>query len=150
MKTEVHKFFIHQECVDLYKLLESWKDDPNNMKHSFIKIKEKLLKKENTILSFKTRPGITYSLRASHMSQKTQNRSLYVLVDIIDDVPMQRWLSICFYVDMITDPADAGYLIPKGILGEDGYCFDLYEPNDAMISYIEQRIDEAHAQTVNN
>lgn len=141
-------FTNQQEEVEFKNFLGSWRDDPHNVKQSFFKIKEQLLKKENTIFSFKARPGITYSLRAIHQLRITQNRALFALVDVIDDDPSQRWLSICFYVDMITDTAENGYLIPKGILGEDGYCFDLYQHDEAMVSYIQQRIDEAHAPKV--
>ena len=46
---------------------------------------------------------------------------------------------------MIKDPEEEGDLVPEGLLGEDGYCFDLIENDESMISYIGQRIDEAHA-----
>jgi hypothetical protein len=71
-------------------------------------------------------------------------RPIFVLVDIIDDDPDHRWLSACFYADMITDPEEKGEVIPAGILGEDGYCFDLYAYDPKMVSYIGKRIDEAH------
>jgi len=35
--------------------------------------------------------------------------------------------------------------VPGGLLGKDGYCFDVYEYDDAALAYIERRIDEAHA-----
>ncbi len=148
MKTEISNFANEKECVELYKLLDNWEDDPQKIKSAFKKMKDNLLKKENTILSFKSRPGVSYSLRASRKNPKITNRPLFALVDIIDDDPNNRWLSICFFVDMITDPEELGNLVPKGILEEDGYCFDLYESNESMVSYIEQRIDEAHSHIV--
>jgi hypothetical protein len=45
----------------------------------------------------------------------------------------------------VSDPDDEGNLVPKGILGEDGYCFDLFEFDNALIPYIEQRVDEAYS-----
>jgi hypothetical protein len=148
MKTGISNFTSEKERVELFKLLENWKHDPQKMKDAFLKMKDKLSKKENTTLSFKSRPGVSYSLRANQKNPKITTRPLFALVDIIDDDPENRWLSICFYVDMITDPEEVGNLVPNGILGEDGYCFDLYECNESMVSYIGQRFDEAHAHTV--
>ena len=70
------------------------------------------------------------------------------MVDIVDDDPENRWLSVCFYGDTITDPSEAGDLVPGGLLGEDGYCFDLYEYDDAVISYLEDRIGEAQRNSL--
>jgi hypothetical protein len=66
------------------------------------------------------------------------------MVDVIDDDPKERWLSICFYGELITDPDEAGELIPEGLLGEDGYCFDLYEYDTDEINYLKQRLTQAH------
>jgi hypothetical protein len=40
---------------------------------------------------------------------------------------------------------ELGNLVPNGILGVDGYCFDLYEDDAFLASYVERRIEEAHA-----
>ncbi len=45
---------------------------------------------------------------------------------------------------MIDDPEELGNLIPQGILGEDGYCFDLEELDDSFVDYLNGRIDEAY------
>jgi hypothetical protein len=94
-------------------------------------------------LSFYSRPGVSYSLRASAENSAQTDRKLFALVDIVEDQTDSRWLSVCFYSDLVSDPDDEGNLVPKGILGEDGYCFDLFENDTASISYIEQRVDEA-------
>ena len=129
----------------VHSLLEGWTNDPGQAKRAFTLLKDRLLEKENAILSFKARPGVSFSLRATVASGNGKARPLFVMVDVIDDDPENRWLSICFYEDMITDPDEAGDLVPEGLLGEDGYCFDLYEYDESMISYIADRIDEAHA-----
>jgi hypothetical protein len=67
------------------------------------------------------------------------------MLDVIDDDPDERWLSICFYGDMITDPEEKGDLIPEGLLGEDGYCFDLDAWNEDDLTYLEKRLAEACA-----
>ena len=88
------------------------------------------------------RPGVSYSLRATHALQK--KRALFLIMDIINDDPENRWLSVCFYPDMITDPEHKGNLIPLGLLGEDGYCFDLEKWDEAYLNYLEVRQDEAY------
>ena len=52
---------------------------------------------------------------------------------------------MCFYDDMVDDPDEKGDFVPGGLLGEDGLCFDLDEHDEALISYVGQRIDEAYA-----
>ena len=135
-----------EEKRELSNLLESWTNDPQNNKGVFFKLRDNLIKKEGAIPSFKSRPGVSYSFRAS-LDKQGENR-LFVMVDIIDDDPEGRWLSVCFYGEMITDPDEVGNLIPKGLLGEDGYCFDIYEYDESKVSYVEQRIDEAYAKTL--
>jgi hypothetical protein len=66
------------------------------------------------------------------------------MIDIIDDDPKQRWLSVCFYGDTIEDPDDQGDLIPGGLLGSDGYCFNLTESDESLKEYVGQRIQEAY------
>jgi hypothetical protein len=141
-------FAIHEEYDEMMAFLEGWADDPQHMKDAFLELKEKLLGKEDVILSFNSRPGISYSLRASVGKSAGKNRNLFALVDIVDDQIEDRWLSVCFYSDLVSDPDDEGNLVPKGILGEDGYCFDLFEFDNALIPYIEQRVDEAYDNVV--
>lgn len=141
-------FASHEEHDEMMAFLEGWTDDPQDMKGAFFKLKEKLLGKKDVILSFNSRPGISYSLRASVGKSAGKNRNLFALVDIVDDQTENRWLSVCFYSDLVSDPDDEGNLVPKGILGEDGYCFDLFEFDNALIPYIEQRVDEAYDHVV--
>ena len=67
------------------------------------------------------------------------------MVDVIDDDPEDRWLSVCFYGEMVTDPQEAGDLVPEGLLGEDGYCFDMYEYDEQEVAYLKERLTEAHS-----
>ena len=45
--------------------------------------------------TFKARPGVSYSLRARHAAQS--KRELFVLLDVVDDEPNNRWLSCLLY-----------------------------------------------------
>lgn len=123
----------------LNAFIEEWEETPEKNREVFLHLREYLEKKEGVILEFITRPGVTYSLRAVHAAQK--KRGLFVLVDVIEDDP--RWLSVCFYVEMITDPEEKGDFLPEGILGEDALCFDVEERDEKLIRYIEDRLDEA-------
>ena len=126
---------------DLNQFLEKWTDSPEQKKKAFLRLKKHLESQGETTFDFKARPGVSYSLRATHEAQK---RELYVMVDIIDDDPDNRWLSVCFYGEMITDPEELGDLVPEGLLGEDGHCFDIDEWDETVLSYLESRLDEAH------
>ena len=141
-------FASEEENAEMADFFERWIDDSGKIKPAFVKLQERLSAKENATLSFKSRPGISYSLRANVGKAGDMEGRLFVMVDIVDDDPENRWLSVCFYGDMITDPNEVGDLVPEGLLGEDGYCFDLYEYDEAAISYLEQRIDEAYANSL--
>ncbi len=136
------------ECSTIDSYLSGWTEDQGGTKTAFIKIIELLEAKEDVSLSFKDRYGICHSLRATRAGQEW--RPYFILVDVIDDDPSDRWLSICFYADMIEDPLHLGNLVPEGIKNLDGYCFDLEEGwDDEIIDYLSARIEEAHAKAEN-
>lgn len=128
--------------AELKEFLDNWTQDPAGNKGAFLRFKDHLAAKPGVKLDFKARPGVTYSLRAVHENQK--DKELFVMVDVIDDDPENRWLSVCFYGEMITDPEEKGDFVPEGLLGEDAHCFDVEEPNQADLAYVEARLDEAH------
>ena len=127
---------------ELNTFIKEWKvaPDKNSNKSTFLRFKDYLAGKEGVTLDFITRPGVTYSLRAAHKAQT--DKELFVMVDVIEDV--ERWLSVCFYGDMIADPDENGDMVPGGLLGEDATCFDLENQDDSLITYIEARLDEAY------
>ncbi len=119
--------------------IEEWTDTSKKNREIFLHFRKYLSEKEGVALDFVSRPGLTYSLRAVHANQKVKN--LFVMVDVIEDA--LRWLSVCFYSDMITDPEEKGDFVPGGLLGENAICFDIETWDDALIQYIECRMDEA-------
>ena len=148
MKKEEDIFVDENEYLEMSRFLESWEIDLQKLKQTFLKVIDKLKTVEGTRLNFISRPGVSYSLRASLKNRYETRQSLLALEDIIDDDPDNRWLSICFYEEMVTDPEELGNLVPKGILGEDGYCFDLYKDDPLLASYVERRIEEAYMNTL--
>ncbi len=129
-----------QACTQIDAWLSNWQADPLKGKIAF-NLYYSWLKEQNFELDFNERPGISYSLRAKHPSQ--EKRTLFVLVDVVDDDPDERWLSVCFYNDMIQDPDELGDFVPDGLMGEDALCLNLDEENEEMQAYIFKRIQEA-------
>jgi len=125
------------------QFLDAWTDDSLEMKLIFLALFQDLLKMAEAGIEFHDRPGISYSLRGIRKNQK--DRPLFVMIDVIDDDPEQRWLSVCFYGDMIQDPDELGDLIPEGLLGADGYCFDITEADEYLKAYVSKRIHEAYS-----
>ena len=122
--------------------VDDWKDDELGLKPVFAAYLQDLQIKADAEIEFNERPGISYSLRGIHKNQK--DKPLFVMIDVIDDDPKERWLSVCFYGDTIQDPDEEGDLIPGGLLGSDGYCFDLTESDEVLEEYVHQRIQEAY------
>jgi len=139
-------FSSREEFKILSEILQQWTDDGQGVKDAFVRLAERFSKKNNVVLSFVSRPGVSYSLRGSVRAQGG-TMTLVTLIDIVDD-PESRWLSVCFYDACVTDPAEEGNMVPKGVLGIDGYCFDLFENSEGFSSYLEQRIDEAYENTL--
>lgn len=125
---------------ELDVFLADWTDGPEQNKKAFVELKEYLEAKGEAVLSFHPRPGVTYSLRVQHAKQK--EKPLFVMVDVIEDSP--RWLSVCFYGEMITDPDEKADFVPGGLLGEDARCFDVNQYDNGDIGYIKKRLDEAY------
>ncbi len=125
----------------LNTFITEWKDTTEHNKTAFLHFRDYLNDKDGVTLNFIARPGVTYSLRAAHKNQP--EKKLFVMIDVIEDI--NKWLSICFYGDMITDPDEKGDYVPGGLLGEDAICFDLEEQDEALVRYLEKRLDEAWA-----
>ena len=126
----------------IQNFIDSWNQDEPRNKLVFQTLYQQLSAMEKAKIEFIERPGISYSLRG--MRPDREDRPLFVMVDVIDDDPKARWLSVCFYGDMIQDPEEVGDLIPEGLLGSDGYCFDISESDDQLVAYVSQRIQEAY------
>ncbi len=127
---------------ELKKFVREWQESENGTKRAFMEIMAHLQSMDNISFEFNARSGVSYSLRPKHNNQK--DRTLFAMADVIDDDPEHRWLSVCFYGDMINDPDEMGDLIPGGLLGSDGYCFDLEEYDESAVEYIKTRLDEAY------
>lgn len=131
-----------KSAEELESFLESWSTDPNQTKGCFLRFKNHLENFGNVNLAFVARPGITYSLRAAHANH--HENDLFAMVDVIDDDPAERWLSVCFYDEFVDDPDQLGDEVPGGLMGKDARCFDLYNFDDSLLAYIEARLSTAY------
>lgn len=121
--------------------VSNWKNDPLHVKAAFEEWAQFLAGLSDVSLEFKARPGISYSLRARNAAQK--ERQLFVLLDVVDDEPETRWLSVCFFADMASDPEEQGDFVPGGLNGEDAICFNVDEDSAEMRNYVAERLAEA-------
>ncbi len=122
--------------------LDDWKDNDTKTRKAFVELRDHILAMADVTVEFVARPGVSFSLRPRHKNQT--DRTLFAMADVIDDDPSARWLSVCFYGDMVTDPDEQGDLIPEGLLGSDGYCFDLDEYDENAVNYLKERLNDAY------
>ena len=118
--------------------LDSWTEDPAGNREGFVQLRRTLAVQPGVQLEWVARPGVTYSLRGT---DPARSQPLRVMVDVIEDEP--RWLSVCFYADLVSDPAGQGAFVPGGLLGDDALCFDLETSTPELLAYVGERIVEA-------
>lgn len=121
------------------EFIEGWQKDPLGSRKAFLEYKKFLDSLEKGKTEFVSRPGVSFSLRGLNPAEN----KIFALVDVVDDEPDNRWLSVCFYAAMVTDPDERGDFVPQGLMGEDALCFNLDEDNPEMKAYILNRLQEA-------
>lgn len=128
---------------EIETFLENWTGTHQPLCDSFRLFYRELSAMAGVTCSFNARPGISYSLRCHY--NKSTEREFFAIIDVIDEEPENRWLSVCFYKDMIGDPEERGECIPGGIAGSDGYCFNLLGDDREFAGYLVARLHEAAA-----
>ncbi|MFH1136020.1 MAG: hypothetical protein V1816_08025 [Pseudomonadota bacterium] len=128
------------------ELLSAWPAEQEELKRAFAELTKDLESRPGTTMSLVSRPGISYSCRASAArTGPGGDRPVYCLVDVVLS-PTDPWfLSVCFYEDEVDDPEELGNPIPQGLFRETGYCFDVEEYDAHFLSYLKERISEARA-----
>lgn len=124
------------------RFTREWTTDQRRVRPLFLDLLARLTAWDAS-LDFVVREGVSASLRAA-WPRPASDRPLFCLVDVVQDEG-GPWLSVCFYADDVTDPENLGNLVPQGLLGEDGYCFDVEEPNPAVERYLAERMAQAAA-----
>ncbi len=127
----------------LGELLADWGPDPSGVRHAFLRLKDRLQGLDGARFNVELRQGVSLSLRAGVKGNGFWSRPVFAVIDVVEDSD-GRWLSVCFYADAVADPEERGNLVPLGLFGEDGYCFDVAEEDDSLLAYLDRRITEAH------
>ncbi len=140
---------LEQVRADLERYLSSWSPQEQPLRRALEALVEQALSCTATSLSLVPRPGVSYSLRFGlEPPPPGRRRPVFLLVDVVEAAE-ERFLSVCFYAEEVDDPRELGEVIPQGLLGEDGYCFDLDREGAAdpqMVDYLCRRIAVAHAR----
>lgn len=127
---------------ELDVFLDSWQQDPLGAKAHFQNFLEIFADDPRFTKKFVSRPGISHSLRI-FAPQREDGTSIAALIDVVDDEPENRWLSVCFFAHVVTDPEEKGDFVPKGLEDRDAICFNLDEDDAALAEYIAERLREA-------
>lgn len=132
----------------IQEFLDNWTNDPLGAKAFFLECKETLDGAPGVTWEFVPRPSITYSLRAE--SENLKEKPVFAAIDVIDDDPANRWLSVCCRAELVTDPDGLGDWVPDGFFGEDAMCFNMDEDDPRLKNYILQRVNEVIRNAANS
>lgn len=128
----------------LNDFLNSWGEDSAETKEMFEALYNYAQSLELS-LEYIGRPGVSHSLRLGIPGD--EERPFFAMVDIIDDDPEERWLSICMYADIAEDPEEKGDWIPQGLNSQDAVCFDIDETSEEITAYMQEVIKNAAAKS---
>lgn len=126
---------------EIEEFIENWREGEAWSREGFLALYRHVTAMQGVELNFVGRPGVSFSLRPRGAKQPQDG--FFAIIDVIDDDPRERWLSVCFYGEMISDPESRGEVIPGGLAGADGYCFDVTGDEPALIEYLKERCSEA-------
>ncbi len=130
--------------AELKAFLEAWPPAQEELKRAYVDLFAWARELPGAAWSFLARPGISHSLRLDlDPRPRGRRRPVFFLVDAVDDGG-ERFLSVCFYEDEISDPEELGNAVPQGLFQETGYCFDLEDDDPVLMPYLRARLLEAH------
>ncbi len=129
---------------DLQKFLNEWTVDPNNVKPLLMSLLEHTERLPEIRVRYKNRPGISHSVRLVNSS--LPGGGFFALIDVVNDDPENRWLSVCFYADMVNDYAKKGDYIPGALGGADSICYSVEDPA-GFEDYLKEKINEAFVRS---
>lgn len=130
--------------MTLDQFLEQWPSAEAGLKKSLLAYRRGVLALPGVGEGFLPRPGVSYSLRWD-LDPRPEGRvkPLFAMADVVPLGEEELMLSLCFYGDDISDPDELGNLIPGGLFGQDGYCFDLEGDDPELVAYCLKRAAEA-------
>ena len=125
-------------AMEIQNFYEQW-NDVSGMKALCNSLHSHMASFAGLHIGFVARPGVSYSIRL--LVRGTE--AVVALLDVIDDDPEDRWLSLCFPDAIITDPDEEGDLVPNGLNGNDARCFSIDTMTDTVKGYLKARLGEA-------
>ena len=132
--------------LTLEQFLEQWPAGEAGLKKSLLAYRREVMDMAGVGESFLPRPGVSYSLRWDlDPRPEGRDKPLFAMADVVPLGEDELMLSLCFYGDDISDPDELGNLIPGGLYGENGHCFDLEGDDPDMVAYCLERASEALA-----
>lgn len=124
--------------AEIQNFFQQW-DDASGMKALCGSLYSHMTTFSGLRMEFVARPGVSYSIRM--LGQGAED--IAALLDVIDDDPDGRWLSLCFPDAIVTDPDEEGDQVPSGLNGKDARCFSIDAIQDATEQYMKDRLTEA-------
>lgn len=135
---------LDQKATSWEMLQQHWPQDQPGLFNTLRTLKQAAGTLEKSSWEMVSRPGVSISLRFSLQPVPAgRARPVFHLIDVAE-FDGRLFLSVCFYADEMEDPGELGNLVPNGLFGEDGYCFDVDQDNPEYLDYILDRQIEAH------
>lgn len=122
------------------EFLGNWSTDRNGVKAGCEALLSCMASLRGMTLACVHRPGISLSVRLLPAGNEAK---ICALLDIIDDDPEARWLSVCFDASLITDSQGRGDFVPQGLQGADACCFDYDEDDQDYLAYLKEKFTES-------
>lgn len=130
---------------ELELFLQQWPAAQAGLKRALTTLRAWAEALPGATLAFVARPGVSHSLRFDLDPKPAgRQRPVFFLVDVVASAG-ELFLSVCFYEDETSDPDELGNAIPQGLFMETGYCFDVDDYDEAQLTYLHARLQEAHA-----
>lgn len=124
--------------------LRDWGLDSLEVKRLFSQLYKLLQGCPALTLHWDARPEVVYSLRAALKEAKSPGISGDVaLIDIIDDDPEERWLSIRLNAELIGCCHKEWEILPGGLSGHDALCIDVDENEEGLSDYLVELFEDA-------
>jgi hypothetical protein len=128
---------------EIDEFIKSWviditDEDRAEVKNIFIALYQ-CFKDSNLPMKWLARPGSCYSLCVSEQN----STSAFARLDVVDDDPEERWLSLCIKKALADDPANYGEVVPKILDEQDALCFAIDESNENIKVYLQTLLKKA-------
>lgn len=111
--------------------LQNWGEDSQEVRELFHRLYSLLRDCPLLTLRWKAEPGVVYSLRGALKEARTDDLSGDIVrIDVVDDDPEERWLSIRLTAALGDAPGETWETLPGALSGRAAFCLDVDECDD--------------------